>query len=114
MPYALNRIFEEYITNAEDDVKSGRLKKFTLIILTDGKWSLQGQQLIDVRTQIQQFMTLCNRIWGPLLKHVERKANCQRPVSIQFVQFGDDLDARLRLRYLDNELPFEEEFRDIG
>jgi hypothetical protein len=117
MPGALNRIFEEYIDNAvndANDAKRGRPKRFTLIILTDGRWSLEGQQLIDVRTTIKEFMTLSNAIWGQFLKPAERKANSQRPVSIQFVQFGDDLGARLSLRYLDNGLPFEEEFRDIG
>ena len=114
MPDALNRIFEHYLINAERDAKRGRPKRFTLIILTDGKWSLEGQQLIDVRTKIWQFMTHCNNIWVPLLKPGERKADSQRPVSIQFVQFGDDLGARLSLRYLDNGLPFEEEFCDIG
>lgn len=114
MPDALNRVFNDYVTNAEQDTKSGKLKRFTVIILTDGKWSLEGQQLIDVRTKIKQFMTLCNAVWDPLSKSAARKANSQRPVSIQFVQFGDDFDARLRLRYLDNELPFEEDFRVIG
>jgi len=114
MPDALTRIFEAYIVDAEMDAKRGKPKRFTLIILTDGKWSREGQQLVDVCNKIKQFMTYCNAVWDPVLKPEERKANCQRPVSIQFVQFGDDLHARLSLRYLDNELPFEEEFRDIG
>jgi len=66
MPDALNRIFNDYVTNAEQDAKSGKPKRFTVIILTDGKWSLEGQQLIDVRTKIKQFMTLCNAVWDPI------------------------------------------------
>jgi len=112
MPGALSSIFEDYINSANIGVKNGKLRKFTLIIFTDGTWSRDGHQLLEVRKMIKMFMENCNKIWPQNV--TERRANNQRPVSIQFIQFGDDEEARLNLRYLDNSLPFEEDFRDIG
>ena len=112
MPDALNKFFNQYVQGLEKGGGIGKLKRFTLIVLTDGKWTREGQQLFDVRGKILEFMTHCSETWPQ--DAVGREPNSQRPVSIQFIQFGDDEEARLRLRYLDNSLPFEDDFRDIG
>lgn len=73
----------------------GGPKKLTLIILTDGKWHGMTNR-DDVSTTIVDFLQRLEKM-VPSFK--------SRPVSIQFIQLGDDAEATYRLRLLDNELP---------
>lgn len=75
-------------------------KNLTLIIFTDGIWS--GTSNPDaVRDKIVHFVKEVHEIYG---RHRKRS------LTFQFVQFGFDNEARDRLQYLDNVLPYE---RDI-
>jgi hypothetical protein len=69
-------------------------KNLTLIVLTDGKWEGTSNKY-EVEEKIVKFLKELIKIKGELQ---------ERPVSIQFVRFGDDPDAVSRLRRLDNDL----------
>jgi len=75
--------------------KPGR-KDLTLIILTDGTW----EAIIDKDDVKKMIVTFARELTDRLsLEH--------RPVSIQFIQFGSNKDAEVRLRELDNDLKLE-------
>ena len=72
-------------------------KKFTLIVFTDGIWEGTPNKY-DVYTQIINFL-------GKVAPADEEMQD--RPVSIQFIQFGDDSDATQILRYLDDHPKYD-------
>jgi hypothetical protein len=88
-------------------------RKFTLIVLTDGLW--EGNR-DAVRKYIKTFMRQAHKRWAANLAATKDKTSKDnhRPISIQFVQFGSDLEAFLRMRQLDNGLAFDKDFEDIG
>jgi hypothetical protein len=72
-------------------------KDLTLIVLTDGKWVGDSDKR-KVTDKIVTFaMDLQNKIGS--LK--------DRPVSVEFIQFGNDEDATYRFRQLDDGLKYE-------
>jgi hypothetical protein len=89
----LDFLLDKYIMHIRD-IGTNKAKKQTIIVLTDGKWGLD-----KVSKVIKDFVNK----W----KGLDRDNLESRSVGIQFVQFGDDLDATLRLEYLDNKLAFE-------
>ena len=95
MRVCLGEIFDAYIKEAKQKQRHGlQAKGFTLIVLTDGIWEgVKDKE--EVNTTIINFIRDLYEIIGNI-KH--------RPVSIEFVQLGDDPDATYRLRHLDNDL----------
>lgn len=115
MAQGLRNIFNDYLHKLE----SGRFKKFTLIVLTDGLWTDMGNDKDRVRLVIKDTMTNCNKVWRARdnsSASTATRGDKFRPVSIQFVQFGHDENAFRTLRHLDNELENDREFiqEEIG
>ncbi|RDW60992.1 hypothetical protein BP6252_12375 [Coleophoma cylindrospora] len=105
MRRSLGTIFREYLHDLEH--KSG-VKDLTIIVLTDGKWAgmIERDQEDSLSNKIANFVST-----------VVRKTNNlkDRPVSIEFVQFGNDYEASLRLRDLDQGIgrPGEAKVPDV-
>jgi hypothetical protein len=100
MTSALERIFEAYF----NDVLERRRKKkspkedLTLIVLTDGVWDAT-----DDKEEVGRYIvTVLER-----LEKLEIGGFKKRPVSIEFVQLGNDDDATERLRALDDDMPIK-------
>jgi hypothetical protein len=73
-------------------------RPLTIYILTDGIWKGMSSRALAVDETIKSFNdSLCEA--GPF----QRK----RPVSLQFISFGHDLNAISRLQRLDNDLGYE-------
>jgi hypothetical protein len=112
MAKGLENIFNVYLHKLE----GGKAKKFTLVVLTDGLWIDMGNDKDRVRRVIKEVMTHCNKEWKSKSDNSDgntaTRASKLRPVSIQFVQFGQDEDAFMTLRHLDNELENDREFID--
>jgi hypothetical protein len=103
MKKPLGEILDDYLQEAIYLREQRKLKKsvpksknLTLIILTDGMW--EGMDDKDgVNDKIITFAKELKGVIGNLK---------DRPVSIEFVQFGDDPDATYRLWRLDNDLEY--------
>jgi hypothetical protein len=94
----LGKIFEDYIREATKGTRvNTKVRNLTLIILTDGIWSGTGDK-DEVRRNIIRFVKDLTKLVGE---------HRNRPVSIEFIQFGDDLDATHRLRSLDDDLKWD-------
>lgn len=103
----IERIFKRYFDKLDeyDDrkrkgkkPKEERKEALTLIVLTDGVWAAMrhSDDVFDYMKTV-------------LLKELERRKILrftERPVSIEFVQFGNDDDATERLRALDDDMEF--------
>ncbi|KAL8911664.1 MAG: hypothetical protein Q9171_003191 [Xanthocarpia ochracea] len=70
-------------------------RKLTLIILTDGIWAGMGNNQHAVNDIIVNFMHDLEAVIGDLV---------DRPVSIEFIQLGNDPEATYRLRRLDKDI----------
>jgi hypothetical protein len=101
MSLKLGRILDDYYHTYKLRPGSDKVKKLTLIILTDGKWDGMTHNPEAVADVIVAFAKKMERHTSGLLGKRERR------VSIEFVQFGNDLDATARLRRLDDDLSFE-------
>jgi hypothetical protein len=95
---SLGAIFDKYLKEAENRTKfNHELKNLTLIVLTDGWWDdIENKE--EVKDQIVRLVQKLRGIVGDMR---------QRPVSIEFIQFGDDADATHRLWALDNHLKYD-------
>lgn len=93
MRQCLRKILNSYI----EKVRRINTKKLTLIILTDGIWAATPNRS-DVDQTVIEF--------SERLRQLELDFE-HRPVSIQFIQIGNDADATARLRRLDNDLKHE-------
>lgn len=94
----LGKLFDKYLTEAKRRTQFGHeVRNMTLIVLTDGIWA-GTQNKEDVKNLIVTFVLELRNIIGKLKK---------RPVSIEFIQFGDDEDATHRLWLLDNHLKYD-------
>ncbi|CZR54532.1 uncharacterized protein PAC_04416 [Phialocephala subalpina] len=96
MQTTLQHVFDEYI--AKQPEHGSKLKERAIIVLTDGLWDDTSRQG-DVARTIVSFAQRLEKILG-------RSPN-DRLVSIEFIQFGNDLEATFQLRRLDNELKNE-------
>jgi hypothetical protein len=112
MAHTLTHIFNPRL---DELTKAGKQKKFTLIVMTDGLWdSMQNKDM--VRKKIKEIMIAWKELWQPSVPGLGNadQENNSRPVSITFVQFGQNEDAFVRLRQLDNELIHDAEFVEAG
>lgn len=95
MKKSLGEIFSDYISYiSEAKANKKEIKNLTLIVLTDGKWDGMDDK-DEVGSKIIEFSEKALELVGKLK---------DRPVSIEFIQFGDDPDATSRLRRLDDYL----------
>lgn len=96
----LGDIFSKYLEEQKGRKKypSKDIRNLTLIVLTDGIWEGMVSNKNAVHEMIVKFTKELEATIGNL-KH--------RPVSIEFIQFGNDEDATSRLRRLDNDLKWE-------
>lgn len=96
----LGKIFANYLRGLEEgrkNAKSKVVKNLTLIILTDGIWAaIQNKD--DVKRKIVSLVEAIREVTDNLQ---------ERPISIDFVQFGNDEGATYRLQCLDNDLKWE-------
>jgi hypothetical protein len=95
---SLGEIFDQYLKDLEKANKSSwggvTVKNLTIIVLTDGLW--QG---VKVKKEVDDLIVSFVQRVGQITNNV-----IPRRVSLQFIQFGRDLDATSRLRILDNNL----------
>lgn len=96
MQTPLQQIFDEYLRRPKTfDTKKN---KITIIVLTDGIWKgMMNKE--EVNQTIVSFARKLEKKLGRPPK--------ERPVSVEFVQFGKDPEATFRLKRLDNELKNE-------
>jgi hypothetical protein len=95
MTTRLGEILFKYILEAEKaKSKTQTCKNLTLIVLTDGLWDGMENKN-QVYDMIVTFAKKLEGITGYLNV---------RPLSIEFIQFGDDFGATSRLRRLDDGL----------
>ncbi|KAH8590339.1 hypothetical protein B0O99DRAFT_635265 [Bisporella sp. PMI_857] len=94
----LSEIIQDHLRDAENQKRwNSKPKYLTLIIFTDGIW--QGTPVKEqVRRKIIELVTRTMEVIGELKL---------RPVSIEFVQFGNDVDAMYRLKALDNNWDYD-------
>mgnify|MGYP004501962283 CR=1 FL=1 len=94
---ALEPILFNYISGVEGAHSVQRARSLTVIVLTDGLW--EGMSDCDeiIHTIVDFYKQLKQAMKGKIRK---------RQVSIQFIQFGDDDEARERLRRLDDDTPY--------
>lgn len=92
---SLGQILNAYLSEAKRQIRMNQEPRdLTLIVLTDGIWA--GTKNKDaVRSLIVNFSKKLMDIFSGIK---------QRPVSIEFIQFGHDEDATNRLWILDNRL----------
>jgi hypothetical protein len=94
MATCLGDVFDKYIKEAKRKQNHvATLKRLTLIVLTDGIWAGTFVKE-DVRSKFIVFSRALEKIIGELPV---------RPVSVEFIQFGNDPDATYRLRGLDDD-----------
>ena len=70
-------------------------KDVTLIVLTDGKWKSTTNPKIAVGNKLVGAVEEMDRLYA---------GHRTRPLTFQFVYFGDDKEAISRLEYLDDDL----------
>jgi hypothetical protein len=92
----LGVLFRDYLSNVKN--KGSGVRKLVIIIFTDGKWDAMTNKH-DIEHTIVEFVGK--------LKAVQNGYLDDRQVSFSFIQFGDDEDAKYRLRRLDDELVFQ-------
>ena len=98
MKTPLHGILSQYLLRVKRQKQKQPTKpcrKLTLIILTDGIWAGMGKNQNAVNDIIVKFVQDLEALVDTLV---------DRPVSIEFVQFGDDPAATYRLRRLDTDM----------
>lgn len=98
---ALQSIFNNYLEKVSKSSYKSSINALTIIVLTDGLWRGMNDQN-EVIEKIEHFYQQLEKKMQGMMQ--------ERQVSIQFIQFGDDEQARERLRRLDDDMPF----RGIG
>lgn len=93
---SLGKILDQYLNRLRNS--RSRPNDVTLIVLTNGLWAGTTRKE-GVKDKIIEFLEALDSLYHTM-KH--------RPFSIEFVQFGNDMDASRRLKDLDNFL------RDTG
>lgn len=99
MKRSLGDIFSKYLgeLKAQRYLPTKQVKNLTLIVLTDGIWAGMSNK-DDVKQKIIIFAKEMAKIHVDLV---------ERPVSIEFIRFGNDEDAAYRLSLLDNDLKWD-------
>ena len=93
MEASLGHLFEKHVQLIRAPYPRPK-RLLTIIILTDGLWEATNEKA-KVQAKISTFVREIIELQG---KYRER------PVSIQFIQMGSDIDAMLFLRHLDDNL----------
>jgi hypothetical protein len=94
---ALSPILDKFRIDAERKQKLMEDQKYkTVIVLTDGIWAAMGEDRDMLRRNLVDF--------GTKLKALGIFAEGIRPLSIEFIQLGDDHTALETFRELDNNL----------
>ena len=95
MRLAIGRLCDEYIRDLTNDHHHSRkLRQLTIIIITDGSWqAIPNRQ--EVEDKIVWFVSEALNVFGK---------QAERPISIQFVQLGEDPAATEFLQHLDTGL----------
>jgi hypothetical protein len=94
---ALTPIFNNYLSMVGRTHDKSKVNALTVIILTDGLWMGMADKNEIIPKIVQFYQQLTEKMDG-MMK--------DRQVSIQFIQFGDDEEARERLRRLDDDMPY--------
>jgi len=94
---ALIPIFNNYVSMVRQTHDKSKVNALTVIILTDGLWMGMGDKNEIISKIVQFYQQLKENMDGMMR---------DRQVSIQFIQFGDDKEARERLRRLDDDMPY--------
>jgi hypothetical protein len=94
---ALTPIFNNYLSMVRQTPDKSKVNALTVIILTDGLWEGMSDQN-EITQKIVLFYKQLTQKMDGMMK--------DRQVSIQFIQFGDDEEARERLRRLDIDMPY--------
>jgi hypothetical protein len=100
MRKSLGDIFAKYLEELKNKSKYAHkkdVKDLTLIILTDGIWA----GVLNKNEVSQKIINFVKGLAGMISDLRDR------PVSIEFIQFGNDEDATYMLRHLDNDLKWE-------
>jgi hypothetical protein len=95
MKRKLGDILRDYQAELEKERRTNiKVKNLTIIVLTDGIWG----GMDDKDDVFQKIVTLIVNL------KISGREMKDRPLSIEFIQFGEDPDATLRLRHLDDDL----------
>jgi hypothetical protein len=98
MSQSLGAILQDHLDEIEYKKRTREtIHSLTIVVLTDGIWEGMNDK-DDVRKKIIEF--------DSNLKAAKIGNLITRPVSIQFIQFGSDEDARELLRRLDDDMPY--------
>jgi hypothetical protein len=89
---SLGKIFEQYLERPRDQYPILNNRALTIIVLTDGLWQGMG---VKVDQHIVKFLRQSRRRTNSVIR---------RLLSIEIIQFGNDLEATKRLRNLDDDL----------
>jgi hypothetical protein len=93
MATTLKVIYDEHL-----DTLGPSMKNKTIYVLTDGKWDGLDDKS-QVKTYFVQFLKDMGAKWKRFGKPMDR-----HHFTIQFIQFGEDRDATIRLTELDDQL----------
>jgi hypothetical protein len=93
----LESLFLNYLSYVSKSRR--KVRYLVIIIFTDGKWEGMKNKH-EIENSIVRFVGK--------LKDAQNGYLHYRQVSFQFIQFGDDEDARHRLQRLDDDLPFRD------
>ncbi|KAF6804009.1 Dual specificity protein kinase TTK [Colletotrichum musicola] len=106
----LERIINTY-TRAKTSRSKIQPRKMTIIVLTDGIWpGMHNEHTLDfyLRSAFHNLRDLHGDLTyiAPGQNHGRQDISEIKPVTIQFVQFGDDSKATERLRRLDDDMKY--------
>jgi hypothetical protein len=92
---ALTPIFNNYLSMVRQTNNKSKVSALTVIVLTDGLWKGMADQN-EITDKIVLFYKQLTQKMDGMMQ--------DRQVSIQFIQLGDDEEARERLRRLDIDM----------
>lgn len=95
MKTPMGEIFSSFLKQVQQDMRDRPpkpVRKLTLIVLTDGIWAGMGNSQASVDETIVRFVQQVESAIDDLM---------DLPVSIEFVQFGNNPEATYRLEQLD-------------
>ena len=89
-------MFNTYLSSLRYANK-GAVSSLTIVVLTDGLWAGMNNQN-ELEDKIVEFHKSLEKAMDGM--------RGDRQVSIQFIQFGDNEEAKERLRRLDDDMPY--------
>ena len=110
MSASLSLILERHFKHYRHDDASQMKRKLTILVLTDGLWEWNGEYDVD-NYLVNCIQKIPDIQWKPEPESSKGKntlgssaSPSSRPISIQFIRFGDHAKAIERLDRLDNQL----------